>query len=69
MTMSSANPEKMTNHHAATSFAAITETLQAWRDRAHQRRELAHWSERDMHDIGLSRTDVMAEAEKPFWRA
>jgi uncharacterized protein YjiS (DUF1127 family) len=59
----------MTNHHAAAGFAAITETIHTWRERFQQRRELSHWSERDMHDIGLSRTEVMAEAEKPFWRA
>jgi uncharacterized protein YjiS (DUF1127 family) len=59
----------MTNHHAAISFATIAETLHVWRERVQQRRELSHWSERDIHDIGLSRTEVMAEAEKPFWRS
>jgi uncharacterized protein YjiS (DUF1127 family) len=33
------------------------------------RRELAGWSDRDLHDIGVSRTDVIYEADKPFWRA
>ena len=34
-----------------------------------QRRELAQWTDRDLHDVGLSRSDVAFEAEKPFWRA
>jgi uncharacterized protein YjiS (DUF1127 family) len=59
----------MTNHHAQLSVAAIVETFHVWRERAHQRRELTHWSERDIHDAGLSVGDVMAEASKPFWRA
>lgn len=67
--MSTCNHESMTNHHAPTSLSAVAETLHLWRERLHQRRELAHWSERDMHDAGLSWTDVMAEAGKPFWRA
>ena len=67
--MSTCTHESMTNHHAPLSVAAIAETFHVWRERAHQRRELAHWSERDIHDAGLSLGDVMAEASKPFWRA
>jgi uncharacterized protein YjiS (DUF1127 family) len=26
-------------------------------------------SDRDLHDVGLSWSDVATEAEKPFWRA
>ena len=33
------------------------------------RRELAQWTDRDLHDVGLSRSDVLFETEKPFWRA
>jgi uncharacterized protein YjiS (DUF1127 family) len=59
----------MTNHHAPLSLATVAERFHVWRERAHQRRELAQWSERDIHDAGLSVGDVMAEASKPFWRA
>jgi len=31
--------------------------------------ELARWTERDLHDVGLSWSDIAHEAEKPFWRA
>jgi uncharacterized protein YjiS (DUF1127 family) len=40
-----------------------------WRDRRRQRRELAQWTDRDLHDVGLSWSDIANEAEKPFWRA
>jgi uncharacterized protein YjiS (DUF1127 family) len=67
--MSTCTHESMTNHHASGVLSTVVETVHAWRERAHQRRELAHWSERDIHDAGLSVGDVMAEASKPFWRA
>jgi uncharacterized protein YjiS (DUF1127 family) len=59
----------MTNHHESGVLAAIGETLHQWRDRFNQRTELMHWTERDLHDVGLSWGDVATEADKPFWRA
>jgi uncharacterized protein YjiS (DUF1127 family) len=59
----------MTNHHGTGLFAQIGETLRTWRNRREQRLELARWNERDLHDVGLSRSDIAYEAEKPFWRA
>jgi uncharacterized protein YjiS (DUF1127 family) len=41
--------------------------LQAWAERARQRRQLAGLDERLLQDIGVSRAQAMAEAEKPFW--
>ncbi|MET0220880.1 MAG: DUF1127 domain-containing protein [Tardiphaga sp.] len=67
--MSIHTEQPMTDRHAPNSLAVVAETLHLWRDRFQQRTELSHWSERDMHDVGLSLTEVMAEAEKPFWRA
>jgi uncharacterized protein YjiS (DUF1127 family) len=40
-----------------------------WRDRVRQRRELAQWTDRDLHDVGLSWSDIALEVKKPFWRA
>ncbi len=49
-------------------FARVMETLTLWRGRASQRRALASLSEYQLHDIGLSRSQVSCEIEKPFWR-
>jgi uncharacterized protein YjiS (DUF1127 family) len=59
----------MTNHHAWGILAQLGETFHVWRERQRQRRELAQWTERDMHDVGISRSDIANEIEKPFWRA
>ncbi|WP_411194489.1 MULTISPECIES: DUF1127 domain-containing protein [Rhodopseudomonas] len=58
----------MTNHHDLSSLGLLRAVLQTWRDRQRQRHELAKLSERDMHDLGISWSDMMFEAEKPFWR-
>jgi uncharacterized protein YjiS (DUF1127 family) len=59
----------MTNHHVPGILSQLSDTLHLWRQRYQARQELAHWTERDLHDIGLSSSDVAYEAEKPFWRA
>jgi uncharacterized protein YjiS (DUF1127 family) len=67
--MSTLNHELMTNHHVAGVLGQLGETLHAWRRRYQTRQELSHWTERDLHDVGLSWSDIAHEAEKPFWRA
>jgi uncharacterized protein YjiS (DUF1127 family) len=67
--MSSFTHESMINHHAVGFFAQLSETLHVWRQRYEQRRELSKWSDRDLHDIGMSSSDVIFETSKPFWRA
>jgi uncharacterized protein YjiS (DUF1127 family) len=59
----------MINHHGSGFFAQLRETLHIWRQRQIDRRQLAELSARDLHDVGLSWSDVAYEAEKPFWRA
>ena len=59
----------MTNHHGWGLWTQLEETIQVWRERMRDRRELAQWTDRDLHDVGLSRSDVVHETEKPFWRA
>jgi uncharacterized protein YjiS (DUF1127 family) len=59
----------MINHHGSGFFARIIETLHVWRQRQIQRRQLSQLSARDLHDVGLSWSDIVYEAEKPFWRA
>ena len=37
-------------------------------ERSRQRRALASLNDDQLRDIGLSRSDVAGETEKPFWR-
>ncbi|MGB3504597.1 MAG: DUF1127 domain-containing protein [Xanthobacteraceae bacterium] len=67
--MSTRHHEAMTNHHEEGFLAHLNETIHTWRTRQIQRRELSHWTERDLHDVGISWSEMLAEAEKPFWRA
>jgi uncharacterized protein YjiS (DUF1127 family) len=67
--MSTCSPETMINNHEYGFLAGLGETLQVWANRWRQRRELTHWTDRDLHDVGLSWSEVVREAEKPFWLA
>ncbi|MEE8445811.1 MAG: DUF1127 domain-containing protein [Alphaproteobacteria bacterium] len=40
-----------------------------WRDRARQRRRLLELDDRMLRDIGVTRSDVVRESDKPFWEA
>jgi uncharacterized protein YjiS (DUF1127 family) len=46
----------------------LCHTVWLWHERARQRRHLQLLSDHMLRDLGLSRTDVQAEASKPFWR-
>ena len=59
----------MTNHHDWDLVKQVSDTLHTWRDRVPQRRDLAQWTDRDLHDVGLSWSDIALEVGKPFWRA
>jgi uncharacterized protein YjiS (DUF1127 family) len=50
-------------------LAKLRETIQVWRQRQRERQLLAQLSDRDLHDVGLSWSDIALEAKKPFWRA
>jgi uncharacterized protein YjiS (DUF1127 family) len=61
--------QEMTNNHESGLLARLSNRVQLWISRWRQRDELTHWSDRDLHDVGLSWSEVVREAEKPFWRA
>jgi len=42
--------------------------IQLWRQRLRARRELMARSDRELRDIGITRSDAHQEADKPFWR-
>ncbi len=67
--MSICTHETMTNHHVTGVWGSMSETFHLWRERYRMRQELASWTDRDLHDVGISRSDIVHEAEKPFWRA
>jgi uncharacterized protein YjiS (DUF1127 family) len=67
--MSTLTHDTMTNHHDWGLVKQVSDTLRTWRDRVRQRRELAQWTDRDLHDVGLSWSDIALEVKKPFWRA
>lgn len=67
--MSTYTHESMINNHAPSLFSQVVDTIHVWRQRYRARRELAQWTERDLHDIGRSWADAAYEMDKPFWRA
>jgi uncharacterized protein YjiS (DUF1127 family) len=48
---------------------AVATAFYQWRDRVRQRKMLARLDDRLLRDIGLSRSDVEREVQKPFWKA
>ena len=44
-------------------------TLLLWQRRASERHALASLDDRMLRDLGLSRSEVVWESRKPFWRA
>ena len=67
--MSIYSHQSMINHHGSGVFNHLVETFHVWHERMRNRRELAQWTDRDLHDVGISPSDIIHEAEKPFWRA
>ena len=50
-------------------FKALRMRLQVWHERSAGRSELRKLTERDLRDIGITRSEAEAEAGKPFWQA
>jgi uncharacterized protein YjiS (DUF1127 family) len=49
-------------------WSRIAATLDTWNARRRGRRELAQLDERILQDIGMTRSQVAMELDKPFWR-
>jgi uncharacterized protein YjiS (DUF1127 family) len=67
--MSMHSHQMMTHHHVPGIWTHLGEILHIWRQRYQTRQELARLTEVDLHDVGLSWSDIASEVEKPFWRA
>jgi uncharacterized protein YjiS (DUF1127 family) len=52
----------------ARAAARVAELGLTWFERSRQRRQLAELSDHMLRDIGLSRAEIWAETDKPFWR-
>lgn len=50
-------------------WSQVKHHIAEWRTRARSRNELMNLSDRTLRDIGVSRSDAMFEASKPFWMA
>ncbi|GGM21248.1 DUF1127 domain-containing protein [Pseudomonas asuensis] len=53
---------------ALNSLYAVYYVLQRWQQNAKTRRQLAFLSDRELADIGLTKTEQQCELNKPFWR-
>jgi uncharacterized protein YjiS (DUF1127 family) len=49
--------------------ARASALVRTWRERSHERWVLTRMSERELHDLGLTRLQIFHEVNKPFWRA
>ena len=47
----------------------VIDVFLMWIERSRSRREILKLDARMLEDIGVSRTDAVREARKPFWRA
>jgi uncharacterized protein YjiS (DUF1127 family) len=58
-------------HHrsAAVRLRQSMDTLRLWRERARGRQQLRTFDDHLLRDIGITRLQAEAEANKPFWRA
>ncbi len=54
---------------AAAVGGRILAIVATWHARAKERRALATMNDNELRDIGITRADVWAEMDKPFWRA
>lgn len=55
-------------HRTVRNVAAGIAALRALQRAARERAELLQMSERDLHDIGVSRLDAVQAARRPLWR-
>jgi uncharacterized protein YjiS (DUF1127 family) len=56
-------------HGAGVRLRQALDTLRVWRERARGRQQLRTFDDHLLRDIGLTRLQAEAEANKPFWRA
>ena len=72
----STNALRLSQHAKGWPFGSVSGALSqafarlaTWQARAAQRHHLSTLDDHVLKDIGLTRADVSAEVNKPFWRA
>jgi uncharacterized protein YjiS (DUF1127 family) len=68
-TFAPASPGRGVYHQAALRLRDGLDTLRLWQQRARGRQQLRLFDNHLLRDIGLTRLQAEAEADKPFWRA
>ena len=68
MTILTQSSDARSGRHDKEPQDRLIDWLIAAMERSRQRRALAGLSDYQLHDIGLSRSDVAGETAKPFWR-
>ena len=53
---------------ASEYLQSLAKAHRVWRQRSQTRRSLKTLSEQHLSDIGVSWTEAVVEADKPFWR-
>jgi uncharacterized protein YjiS (DUF1127 family) len=48
-------------------WSRVKKHLHRWIELHRQRQLLAQLSDEALHDLGLSRADILEESERPFW--
>jgi uncharacterized protein YjiS (DUF1127 family) len=64
-----AAPRLPRTHWDAPAATRLLPLLAEWRRRLRSRGALARLCDRELRDIGLTRSDLARECAKPFWRA
>jgi uncharacterized protein YjiS (DUF1127 family) len=68
-TFEPASPGHGLYHRAALRLGHALDTLRLWRSRSRGRQQLRTFDDHLLRDIGVTRLQAAAEAQKPFWRA
>jgi len=61
-------PRTLTLGSGSALLRRLLQLLRLWQQRARTRRQLAALDDRQLADIGVSRSERMDELGKPFWR-
>jgi len=69
MIVADRTPRTSSTERQRGGLGRLLSTLTLWSVRDRTRRRLQTLDNHLLNDIGLSRDDVQAEGEKPFWRA